>query len=119
MLTLCFQVFRRAQEPTDKSIYEKSYFNLLIEYNAKQAREDLSGTYEYLQVKYNEKKYPNLRVSYLHSSIFLAPKCHCDPNAYFYDDDLARKTAEAHKYINSIAVDLGCDKGGKYERGVR
>lgn len=44
------QVFRRAQEPQDKEHYEKSYFNLLIEYDSKAAREELPGTFEYLQV---------------------------------------------------------------------
>jgi hypothetical protein len=72
-------------------------------------------------VKENEKRYPGgLRVSYLHSSIFLAPKCHCDPNAYFYDDDLALKTYDAHMYINSADKDLGCsERNGKYVRGLR
>lgn len=44
------QVFRRAQEPQDKEHYEKSCFNLLIEYDSKAAREELPGTFEYLQV---------------------------------------------------------------------
>lgn len=113
------QVFRRAQEPTDKTKYEKSYFNLLIEYNSELAREKLPGTFEYLKVYYNEPKYPGLRVSYLHSSIFLAPKCHCDPNFYFYDDDLAGKTVDAHLWINSVTPDLGCAGGRKYEKGIR
>lgn len=113
-------MFRRAQEPKDKGAYEKSYFNLLIEYNSTQARHTLPGTFEYLQVKENEKKYPRLRVSYLHSSIFLAPKCYCDANAYFYDDDLAQKTVDAHIYINSVGKDLGCDDDtAKYVKGVR
>ena len=114
-----FQIFRRAQEPKDKSNYDKSYFNLLIEYNSTHARSTLPGTFEYLQVKENEKKYPGLRVSYLHSSIFLAPKCHCDANAYFYDDDLARKTVDAHWWINSADPDVGCDYNAKYEMGIR
>ena len=113
------QVFRRAQEPMDKSKYEKSYFNLLIEYNSELGRKELPGTYEYLKVFYNEAKYPGLRVSYLHSSIFLAPKCHCDPNSYFYDDDLAKKTVDAHKWINSVTKDVGCEGGNKYEKGIR
>ena len=112
-------MFRRAQEPSDKSRYDKSYFNLLIEYNSSLARGQLPGTFEYLQVGSTEKKYPGLRVSYLHSSIFLAPKCHCDPNAYFYDDDLARKTVDAHLYINGMGSDKGCDGGGKYQKGIR
>ena len=45
------QVFRRVQEPADKSKYEKSYFNLLIEYDSDLARKDLPGTFEYLQVR--------------------------------------------------------------------
>ena len=76
---MLFQVFRRVQEPINKEEYEKSYFNLIIEYNSTIAREKYPGTFEYLEVKENEEKYPGLRVSYLHSSIFLAPKCHCDP----------------------------------------
>jgi len=62
---------------------------------------------------------PGLRVSYLHSSIFLAPKCHCDSKKYFYDDDLAQKTVDAHKWINGDEPDLGCDSDQKYEKGIR
>ena len=102
-------------------MYEKSYFNLLIEYNSTVARAELPGTFEYLQVKYDEPAYPELRVTYLHSSIFLAPKCHCDPNAYLLDDNLGNKTVDAHKWINSIKPDKGCGNGNnqKYEKGVR
>lgn len=100
--------------------YDKSYFNLLIEYNSTKAEAAFPGTYDYLDVRDKESKYPGLRVSYLHSSIFLAPKCHCDPTEYFYDDDLAQKTVEAHKYINSMTDDLGCTNSkSKYEKGVR
>ncbi|CAD5114296.1 DgyrCDS3438 [Dimorphilus gyrociliatus] len=115
------KTFRRAQTPVDLDNYDKSYFNLLIEYNSSTAKEAFPGTYDYLDVRDNEqKKYPGLRVSYLHSSIFLAPKCHCDPTAYFYDEDLAQKTVEAHKYINSMTDDFGCtNQKSKYERGVR
>ena len=116
---MCFQVFRRVQEPINKENYEKSYFNLLIEYDSKIARKKYNGTYEYLEVKEDEEKYPGLRVSYLHSSIFLAPKCHCDPNAYLYDDNLAQKTVDAHAWINSVDLDLGCDGTSKYEKGIR
>ena len=45
------QVFRRVQEPSNKAQYEKSYFNLLIEYDSDLARRDLPGTFEYLQVR--------------------------------------------------------------------
>lgn len=93
---------------------------MIIEYNSDLARKELPGTFEYLQVKDNETKYPGgLRVSYLHSSIFLAPKCHCDPGAYFYDDNLAKKTVDAHEYINGIYPDPGCDHGGRYVKGIR
>ena len=74
----------------------------------------------FFKVKDKESKYPGLRVSYLHSSIFLAPKCHCNPNKYFYNDDLAGKTVRAHKYINSVERDVGCAKEGMgYVEGVR
>jgi voltage-dependent calcium channel alpha-2/delta-3 len=52
-----------------------------------------------MDVKIDDPKYPGLRVSYLYSSIFFAPNIYCDPNAYFYDDDLASKTVESHKYV--------------------
>ncbi|CAH1773823.1 unnamed protein product [Owenia fusiformis] len=115
------KVFRRSQEPIERPTVpeKKSYFNLLIEYNSTLARKELPGVFEYLKVKYDEPKYPNLRVSYGHSSIFLAPKCHCDPNKYFYNDDLAQKTVDAHKWINGILPDVGCDNGNMYEKGVR
>jgi hypothetical protein len=51
MIVIRIQEFRRAQEPVDKSKYEKSYFNLLIEYNSTIARRELPGTFEYLQVR--------------------------------------------------------------------
>lgn len=107
------------------SKYTYSYFNLLIEYNSSKARKELPGEFETLQVKTNETKYPGLRVSYPFSSIFFAPNVYCDPNSYFYDDDLASKTVDAHKYINSHImnrsfVDLGCDyKKYKYKKGTR
>ena len=58
------------------------------------------GVYEWLDVRYNDSKYPLLTTSYKHSSIFFAPKCHCDPNKYFFDERLSSKTVDAHKYIN-------------------
>ena len=30
----------------------------------------------------------------------LAPRVYCDPSEYFYNDDLAQKTINAHIYIN-------------------
>jgi voltage-dependent calcium channel alpha-2/delta-3 len=54
-----------------------------------------------MDVKIDDPKYPGLRVSYLYSSIFFAPNIYCDPNAYFYDDDLASKTVESHKYVQN------------------
>lgn len=64
-----------------------------------------------------------LRVSYPYSSIFFAPNVYCDPNSYFYDDDLANKTVDAHKYINSHIlnkkfIDGGCNVS-KYKKGTR
>ena len=59
-------------------------------------------------------------MTYKHSSIFLAPKCHCDSANYIYDDDLAQKTVDAHKWINSDEEDLGCEHSNqKYEKGIR
>ena len=102
----------------------KSYFNLLIEYNSTTARKEFPDEFEILEVKINEAKYPGLRVSYPFSSIFFAPNVYCDPNSYFYDDDLAAKTVDAHKYINSHILDkafkdLGCDFDSKYKKGTR
>ena len=105
------------------SKYKKSYFNLLIEYNSSLALKLLPTEFDTLQVKINETKYPGLRVSYPFSSIFFAPNVYCDPNSYFYDDDLASKTVDAHKYINSHILnksfeDKGCDHS-KYKKGTR
>lgn len=111
--------YRAVEEPVDRTPYDKSYFNLLAEYNSSIARKELPGVYEYLQVFFDEPKYPRLFVSYLHSSIFLAPRCYCDPVQYFYDDDLEWKTVDAHKYLNGFDPDVGCEDGARYERGVR
>ena len=65
-----------------------------------------------------------LRVTFKHSSIFLAPKCHCDSVEYIFNDNLAEKTVSAHKWINGFdEPDLGCPDSGKvgqkYEKGIR
>ncbi|XP_055337095.1 voltage-dependent calcium channel subunit alpha-2/delta-3-like [Paramacrobiotus metropolitanus] len=113
-------VFRRAQEPLDDRQNTQSYWNLLIEYNTTHARTQIKDpVYEILDVRYNDTKYPQLTISYRHSSIFFAPKCHCDPNKYFFDDHLHTKTVDAHKYINEDEPDSGCDGGGQYEKGLR
>ncbi|XP_074641618.1 voltage-dependent calcium channel subunit alpha-2/delta-2-like [Tubulanus polymorphus] len=112
-------VFRRSQQPQDLSKYWTSYFNLLIEYNRTKSRKELPGTFEDMKVLEDTEKYPGLRVTEKYSSIFLAPKCHCDANKYFYDDDLVQKTIDAHRYINSYDPDIGCAAGGKYEKGIR
>ena len=36
----------------------KSYFNLLIEYNSTLARTEMPEVFPYLEVKYDEPKYP-------------------------------------------------------------
>ncbi len=77
-----------------------------------------------MEVKFDDPKYPGLRVSYPFSSIFFAPNIYCDSNSYFYDDDLATKTIDAHNYINSHLFDpsfrdLGCDHNSKYKKNTR
>ncbi|XP_052774120.1 voltage-dependent calcium channel subunit alpha-2/delta-3-like isoform X2 [Mya arenaria] len=113
--------FLRSQEPTNRTIYKTSYFNLLKEYNSSLARSLLPlGTFEEIEVKENEPKYPGLRITDKYSTIFLAPMSYCDPIEYIYDDNLDRKTVEAHKWINSYEPDVGCEKGEqKFEQGVR
>ncbi|OWA52215.1 putative Voltage-dependent calcium channel subunit alpha-2/delta-2 [Hypsibius exemplaris] len=119
VLTKSDQIYRRAQEPQDYRHNTTSFWNLLIEYNSTLARDKLPGVYEHLEVRYNDSKYPLLTVSEKHSSIFFAPKCHCDPNKYFFDEELDDKTVHAHKYINLDEPDAGCDGGGQYEKGLR
>lgn len=96
----------------------------MIEYNSSKARKQHPNEFEALEVKVNLSKYPGLRVSYPYSSIFFAPNVYCDPNSYFYDDDLASKTVDAHNYINSHIfnksfVDGGCESDLKYKKGTR
>ncbi|CAF0843774.1 unnamed protein product [Adineta ricciae] len=103
--------FREVRQPKDLSTYEESFFNLLIEYNSSKGREVLPGKFEHMQVKINDPKYKDLRVSYLYSSIMLAPRVYCDPSEYFYNDDLAQKTINAHIYINQRGDPNENDKG--------
>ncbi|CAF0942065.1 unnamed protein product [Adineta steineri] len=104
--------FREVRQPKNLSKYDESFFNLLIEYNSTKARENLPGKFEHMQVKINDPKYKDVRVSYLYSSIMLAPRVYCDPSEYFYNDDLAQKTINAHIYINQRGDpsenDIGC-----------
>lgn len=49
---------------------------------------------------------------------------HCDPTQYIYDDDLSKKTVDAHLWINSHDPDHGCESEDKnhkqkFEKGVR
>ncbi|KAJ8032799.1 Voltage-dependent calcium channel subunit alpha-2/delta-2 [Holothuria leucospilota] len=113
------QSLRRAVEPENKTNFSTSYFNLLIEYSRPSAREKLPGEFEKLDVKEDEEKYPNLRVSYLWSSFRLAPKCYCNPNEFLTSDDLTTKTIRAHKFMNSDEPDAGCEKGGWFEKNTR
>ena len=115
-----FQKFLRSQEPEDRDKYTTSYFNLLKHYNSSLAREMLpNNTYEEIDVRENETRYPGLRITYKYSTIFLAPISYCDPIEYIYDENLDKKTVEAHKWINSFDPDEGCEKGQKFEKGVR
>ncbi|XP_067678444.1 voltage-dependent calcium channel subunit alpha-2/delta-2-like [Haliotis asinina] len=112
--------FRRSQEPVDRSKYVESYFNLLKEYSSDLLREQLPLAYHELDVREKEKRYPGLRISYKYSTIFLAPKTWCDPTTYMYDDNLDKKTLDAHRWINSYQKDEGCDSGNqKFHKGVR
>ncbi|XP_071499643.1 voltage-dependent calcium channel subunit alpha-2/delta-3-like [Diadema antillarum] len=113
------KIFRRLAEPPDRSRYNTSYFNLLIEYNSTLARQDLPGLIDEIEVYYDEPKYPKLRVSYKYSSIRFAPKCYCNPNDFLFDDDLAKKTVRAHKFFNGNETDLGCTEGGYFEKNTR
>ncbi|CAI9736897.1 Hypothetical predicted protein [Octopus vulgaris] len=113
-------IFRRSQEPSDRSKYGKSYYNLLIEYRSDLSRKQLPGVWEHLNVTENAPRYPGLRISYKFSTIFLPPMAHCDPTQYIYDDNLTQKTIDAHKWINSYDADLGCESlKQKFEKGVR
>ncbi|CAL1539791.1 unnamed protein product [Lymnaea stagnalis] len=114
--------FRRSQEPKDRSNIGVSYYNLLKMYNTSLLRDKLKGTFEVIEVKQNDEKYPGLRVSYKHSTIFLAPQSHCDPIRYSYNDSLEEKTLDAHLWINGKDPDVGCDDdntGQMYNKGIR
>ncbi|BFY99384.1 hypothetical protein BsWGS_02424 [Bradybaena similaris] len=115
------KIFRRSQEPKNRSNIGESYFNLLKLYDSPLLKEKLPDALKKLEVKDKEKKYPGLRVSYLHSTIFLAPQSHCDPIEYSYNDSLDKKTLDAHMWINGNQPDVGCDdrSGQLYNKGVR
>lgn len=71
ILGLFSQEFRRSQEPKNRSHIGVSYYNLLKMYNSTLLREKLKGTFEAIDVRENDEKYPGLRVTYNHSTIFL------------------------------------------------
>ncbi|XP_069125986.1 LOW QUALITY PROTEIN: voltage-dependent calcium channel subunit alpha-2/delta-2-like [Argopecten irradians] len=114
-------VFRRSQEPTDRSKYPDSVFNLLKEYRGNKSRERLGNVAEEIEIKEAEEKYPGLRISYKHSTIFLPAKAYCDPISYLYDDDLEQKTIDAHEWINSKEPDnKSCgEPDQKFNKGIR
>nr|KAI8754030.1 voltage-dependent calcium channel subunit alpha-2/delta-3-like [Biomphalaria glabrata] len=114
--------FRRSQEPKNRSHIGVSYYNLLKMYNSTLLREKLKGTFEAIDVRENDEKYPGLRVTYNHSTIFLAPQSHCDPIRYSYNDSLAEKTLDAHLWINGNEPDRGCDDDDSeqmFNKGIR
>ncbi|CAF2409931.1 unnamed protein product [Rotaria sp. Silwood2] len=110
--------FREVRQPKNLSMYDESFFNLLIEYNSTKARKFLPGKFEHMQVKINDPKYNDVRVSYLYSSIMLAPRVYCDPSEYFYNDDLAQKTINAHIYINQRDNKSDDDKGCSQKNAI-
>lgn len=117
---LFLQEFRRSQEPVDRSSYTTSYYNLLKEYLNPVVKEEFPHAWEELVILENEtQRYPGLTISYKHSTIFLAPKSHCDPIQYLYDDNLAKKTINAHRYMNSYETDDGCVGDQVYDKGIR
>lgn len=117
---LFLQEFRRSQEPVDRSSYTTSYYNLLKEYLNPVVKEEFPHAWEELEILENEtQRYPGLTISYKHSTIFLAPKSHCDPIQYLYDDNLAKKTINAHRYMNSYETDDGCVGDQVYDKGIR
>ncbi|XP_059149465.1 voltage-dependent calcium channel subunit alpha-2/delta-2-like [Physella acuta] len=114
--------FRRSQEPVDRSKIGDSYYNLLKMYSSPLLKEKLKGVYDMIDVRENDEKYPGLRVSYKHSTIFLAPQSHCDPIRYSYNDSLEEKTLEAHLWINGHDKDEGCEddnSGQMFNKGIR
>lgn len=114
------QEFRRSQEPIDRSSYTTSYYNLLKEYLNPVVKAEFPHAWEELEIRENEtERYPGLTISYKHSTIFLAPMSHCDPIQYLYDDNLAKKTINAHHWMNSYETDLGCIGDQIYDKGVR
>lgn len=119
-INLFLQEFRRSQEPVDRSSYTTSYYNLLKEYLNPVVKEEFPHAWEELVILENEtQRYPGLTISYKHSTIFLAPKSHCDPIQYLYDDNLAKKTINAHRYMNSYETDDGCVGDQVYDKGIR
>jgi len=71
---------------------------VLKEYNSSLAIGELPvGTFEEIEIKENEPKYPGLRITNKYSTIFLAPIAYCDPIEYIYDDNLDQKTVDAHR----------------------
>lgn len=119
-INLFLQEFRRSQEPVDRSSYTTSYYNLLKEYLNPVVKEEFPHAWEELEILENEtQRYPGLTISYEHSTIFLAPKSHCDPIQYLYDDNLAKKTINAHRYMNSYETDDGCIGDQIYDKGIR
>lgn len=45
--------FREVRQPKNLSIYDESFFNLLIEYNSSKARQVLPGKFEHMQVRHS------------------------------------------------------------------
>ncbi|KAL3318708.1 hypothetical protein Ciccas_002628 [Cichlidogyrus casuarinus] len=115
-------VYRELEEPENWDSENKSYYNLLIEYKSNEVMQKYPKVFDLLEVKTEEKKYKGLRVSHKYSSIFFSPQCYCDPNEYIFDDNLAKKTLNAHEYMNKLGNmrgDKGCDEGSQYEKGTR
>jgi len=48
----------------------------------------------------------------------LAPRVYCDPSEYFYNDDLAQKTINAHIYINQREKNNDDDKGCSHKTTI-
>ncbi|CAH1252963.1 CACNA2D2 [Branchiostoma lanceolatum] len=110
--------FRHPKEPKKTPKIPNSYYNLLTAYNDSSVRGRFQEAWESLDVKFNERRYPKLYVSYEHSTFRLAPKCYCNPNEFLFDVDMAEETVDAHMFMNSNMTDEGCPNA-KYEKNIR
>ena len=78
----------------------------------------LGDLYSGLNVQYNLPWFPDIHVTYEHTTVMLGPKAYCHPNNFLFSENRSDMTIEAHRFLNGKGNNSGCPHG-QFQASVR